>query len=219
MSGSPLLDQAGLGGGAAHVERHQPVEAEHLGIVTGGERARRRSALDHAHRVAPGGFGADHPAGAQHDQRRVGKLLARETVAQPAQIGLRDRHRVGVDARGRGARELADLRGDVRRQRDEQVGQELADPLADGALVRRIGEAVEKADGERAHIAGLAVPRRPRRPAACRARPARCRRRGCAPPPRRSARRGPAAPETRSAGRTSRSDARCGCAGRRESRR
>ena len=148
----------------------------------------------------------------------LGNLLAREPVAQAAQIGLRDRHRVGVDARGRGAREFADLRGDIRRQRDEQVGQELADPLADGALVRRIGEAVEKADGERATLRSRA-PRRPPRPAACRARPARCRRRGCVPPPRRSARRGPAAPETRSADRTSRNGARCGCAGRRETRR
>ena len=209
-----VLDQAGLRGGAAHVERHQPVDAEHVAIVAGGERAGGRAALDHAHGIAARRLRADHAAGAEHDQRGVGEAFARQPLAQAPQIGLGDRHRVGVDGGRRCARKLADLRRDVRGQRDEQLrassspsrsatsrswpglAKLLRKQIAtectflafnsrgDGIDLRQVGR------GQHAAIGAGAL--------------------GDAEGQRRAA---PAAPEIRSADRTSRSDARCGCAG------
>ena len=56
------LDQAGLGGGAAHVEGHQPVEPEPLGEIGGRQRARGRARFDHPHRIASGDLDADDAA-------------------------------------------------------------------------------------------------------------------------------------------------------------
>ncbi len=123
--------------------------------MAGGERAGRRTALDHAHGVPTGGLGGDHAARAQHDERRVRETFALQALAQALQVGLRDRHRVGVDGRGRRAWKLADLRGHIGGERDEEVGDELAQALGHHALVRGIGEAVEEADRHRAHVARL----------------------------------------------------------------
>ncbi len=119
--------------------------------MTRRECARRRTALDHADRVAARCLRADHSAGAQHDQRRVGEAFLREPVAQSLQIGLRDRHRIGIDGGGRCTRKFADLRRDVARQCDEEIRKQFPEAFANGPFVARIDEAVEEADRGRAH--------------------------------------------------------------------
>ena len=108
-----VLDQAGLGGGAAHVEGHQPVEAERL-AHSGRRRARPRPVRSRS--CAPGCVPAvsapTTPPELSMISGALGKPSPREPLAQPSQIGLRDRHRVGVDAGGRGAR---DIRGSAAR--------------------------------------------------------------------------------------------------------
>ena len=60
--GRAVLDQTGLCSGASHIEGHQPVDAEQVRIVAGGERAGGRAAFDHPHGVSASGFGADDAA-------------------------------------------------------------------------------------------------------------------------------------------------------------
>ena len=81
-----VLDDAGLRGGAAHVERQEPVELPKLGIVRGRQRARRRSRLHHAHRIPAGDVDADDAAIAQHDQGIVGEAALLQT-AQRSRYG------------------------------------------------------------------------------------------------------------------------------------
>jgi len=69
----PVLDQAGFCGRAAHVERHELRQAEPGRKMCGRESACGRPALDHAHRIAAGDFGADDATRTEHDERRVGE--------------------------------------------------------------------------------------------------------------------------------------------------
>src|SRR5439155_26352768 len=62
---------------------------------------------------------------------------------------------VGIGAGGREALVLAHLRRDLRRQRDRQVGPLPGEDVAGRDLVRRIGEAVEEADGDALDALGL----------------------------------------------------------------
>ena len=156
-----VLDQAGLGGGAAHVEGHQPVDAEQFGIMAGGERTGSRAALDHPHRVLARRLGPDHAAGGQHDQRRVGEALAAQPVAETLEIGLRDRHRIGVHRRGRGALIFADLRRDLRGGADEDAVELARQGGRDQRFVVRIGEAVQEADRDGMRAAGADLGREP----------------------------------------------------------
>ena len=59
---------------------------------------------------------------------------------------------IAVENRGRGPLVLAILAQDFVRQRDERIGQQLAQQLADRDLVRRIGIGVQQTDRYRFHL-------------------------------------------------------------------
>ena len=200
-------------------KRHQPVEAEALGVIGGGERAGGRAALDHPHRIAAGDLRADHAAGA--DSMISGRLANAglcQAARQAAQIGLGDRHGVGVDGGGRGARIFADLRRDGRRQRtDRGPAQRPRSASATALLVGRIAEALIRQIATETHAAAAQAGASASTSAASTPR-------STAPSARMrsSTLEGQLARDqrrrrTRSAGRTSRSGARCGSAARRGS--
>jgi len=72
-----VLDDAGLRGGAAHVERQQPIEAEHLGVIGRGE-ARPAAGPDSTMRTGKrlATSMPMTPAVGQHDQRIVDEARA-----------------------------------------------------------------------------------------------------------------------------------------------
>jgi hypothetical protein len=68
---APVLDNRGLGGGAAHVHRNQVRGAALRGEAHGRHHAAGRPGLDDLDGPAPGGAGPDHAAvGLHHQQRR-----------------------------------------------------------------------------------------------------------------------------------------------------
>ena len=76
--------------------------------------------------MRPAVAGPDHAARAQHDERGAGEAFVLQPPLEPLEIGLGDRHRVGVHRRGRGAQVFADLRRDFRALRDAHRRQALA---------------------------------------------------------------------------------------------
>src|SRR5262245_16775406 len=74
-----VLDQADLGGGAAHVERDQLPEAEQLPEIRAHERASGRSGLEQPHR---------EPARDVHTRKAPARLHQIETAAEATCLQL-----------------------------------------------------------------------------------------------------------------------------------
>ena len=135
-------------------------------IIGRGERAGRRTALDHSHRNAPGRVDADHAAIAEHDQRRVGEAALLRVRASGVEIGPRDRHRIGVHRR---PSMCADIRGSaVRRRRTRRHRVRATSSAMQFAPPARsfagLSKAVEKRDRDRDAHSWRVVPRRWPRP-------------------------------------------------------
>ena len=114
-----VLDEADLGGRAAHVERHHVLVAVRRGDGAGGDHARGGAGLHHVD--GPGlGRGRGHHAavGLHHVEGRGGAERVQPRF-QRVHVAGDDRHDGGVHRGGAGAQVLAVLRAHVRR--DGQV--------------------------------------------------------------------------------------------------
>jgi hypothetical protein len=146
--GFTLVDQAGLGGGAAHVEAQQPFLAEAPGEPTPGERAGGGTALDEPDRHPRRIVGRHDAAVRQHHQHRAAEAFARQPLLELVEVRPDHRHGGGVARRGDHARVLPDLRGHV--GGDAHRHTELAfEVLGDDALVRGVDVGVQQADTDR----------------------------------------------------------------------
>ena len=113
----PVADQAGLGGGAAHVERQQVAIARLPRHQRRGHHAGRRSRL-HRHGRHGDRLGRFQDAAVRSHHVEPRQALAARGALQPLQVRRQDRPDVGAHRRGAGALELADLGQHLRRQVD-----------------------------------------------------------------------------------------------------
>ena len=152
-----VVDQADLGGGAAHVEGQDAALAALERDAAGQDGAAGRPGLDEAYREAGGRLEAGEAAARGHQVDRLGRSPARRSArSSRPQVARHQRLHVGVgDGRG-GALVLARLRADlattgVTLMPRTDLGQDRADAL----LVRGIGVGVDQRHGDRldAHVA------------------------------------------------------------------
>jgi hypothetical protein len=144
--GLAVDDEADLGRGPAHVEGEEVSVAEESPVVRGGERAGRRARLDEPHRVARPGVRLAEAAVRLHDVEPAVDPEAAEPVPQAPEVAGGEALDVDVRQRGGGALELADLRYELARQRDGDVGQRLPQEGADASLGGGVRVGVEQAD-------------------------------------------------------------------------
>ncbi len=141
-----------VGGGAAHIERDDAVEAggggylERAGNASGGAGERR------AHGQAPGGLRAHAAAAGAHDPQ-AGDALLPQLRLQPGQVAGDDGSDVGVGDCGGCALILTVLGQDFVGGRNEQLA--FAGGLGDQTLVLRIEEGEQEADRQRLHALRL----------------------------------------------------------------
>src|SRR5581483_4888552 len=117
------------------------------------------------HRLAHAGGRAGHAAVRLHDQQRRLHALAVEGVAQHAHVAAHRRHHRRVERGGHGALELAKLRQDLGRQRDQHARVFLGQDRLHALLVDRVGVGVQEHHRHRghAHLGELARQRARRR--------------------------------------------------------
>ena len=144
-----VRDHAGLGGGAAHVEGEDIVVPEQPAVPGRGQGAARRSGLHQPDR----GLGArvdlhQTAVGLHEEQGRRNLELRVESIAQAAEILLRDALHVDVGQHGRPAHVLADLGHELAGQRDLDAGQDPAQEAGNTALVRVVGVGVDQRDAD-----------------------------------------------------------------------
>ena len=146
--GLALVDHAGLGGGAAHVEGEQLGLAQLARHARGREGARGWARFDETDGHALGGGRRGHPARGEHDVEVAGDSQIVELALEVVEVARHERHDVDVAARGRGPLVLADLGHHLGRGGDGHAGSELRAELLERPLVDGIAIGVEQADGD-----------------------------------------------------------------------
>ena len=116
-----VVDDAGLGGGAAHVEGDRVLKPERTAERLGADDAGGGTRFQHAHAVVLGLLGLVESAGRLHDQERAAKTVTADVIVDLADITANDRPDIGVGDHGRAALELAILLGQFMRGRDEHA--------------------------------------------------------------------------------------------------
>ena len=144
-----VLDQAGLGGGAAHVEGERVRQA-------GGtrEKHRRQGAAGRPGFQQPDREGARHlgraePAIGLHQAQRAAEAQRIELADQPPEVAVHQRLHEGIGAGGDAALVFADLGRDLARQADRHIREGRAQQRRRGLLMGRVGIAVQEADRDR----------------------------------------------------------------------
>ncbi len=151
--GAIALDQADLGGGAAHViadDLLQPETPRHIG---GKDRAPRWPTLDEPHREFGGRLDADQPAAGVDNEDGAARAMPFQPGLQTAEIVGHLRPHIGIGADGVEPLELAHLRRDFRRDRDRQTDPG-RDDLARPAFVGGVHVGMDEADRHRAKAPG-----------------------------------------------------------------
>ena len=118
-----VVDQADLGGGAAHVEGEHAVEPALPRHVAGEDGAAHRPGFDEADGEADRRPDIGDAAARQHDVERADEACVPQVRLQLAQVARHDRLDVGVGAGGGEALVFAHLRRHLGRQRDRELGQ------------------------------------------------------------------------------------------------
>jgi hypothetical protein len=149
-----LMDDAGLGGGAAHVEGDRVREPDAVAQRLGADDAGRRTRLQHLDAGAARLVGTEQAAGRLHDQKLAAEARRLEVLAHLAEIAPHPRPHIGVGGRRRGALELAVFLRQLVRGGDEQLRMALLDDRLHPLLVRRIAVGVQEQDGDRLHALG-----------------------------------------------------------------
>ncbi len=143
-----VLDHRELRRRAAHVERQNILLARRGAEMGGHQGPRRRTRFQQQNRPRFRLFDMGEPAvGEHHEERRTDPEPAR-LCDQTVEIALRQRFDVGVGRGGRRPFVLTDLGRDLVRGREEQIRMRLRDSLQRRVLVRWIGVAMQKNDGE-----------------------------------------------------------------------
>ena len=143
-----VVDEADLGGGAAHVEGDDPVEP-HLRCDPGGkDRPAGRTGFDEPDGEPDRGIQAREPAARGHEQHRAGEAPRFQPGAQTPEVARHQRLHVGVRGGGAEPLVLADLGADFARQGDCDLRQRGGDDLARLSLVGGIGVAVKETDAD-----------------------------------------------------------------------
>jgi hypothetical protein len=144
-----VLDQAGLGGRAAHVERDHAVLACELAEQRGRKPAAGRAGFEQPDRELARRGGRHQAAGRVHQPQGTTESACGQLVLEIREIAVHQRLHIGIGAGRHRTRILAQLRHHVGGERDEQVGKFLGDQRAHRLLVRRIGIGMQEADRDR----------------------------------------------------------------------
>ena len=116
----PALDDGALRGRAAHVERDQPVRAEHAREARAARGARRRAGLHRVHGLRPRGLERERAAVRLRDEDLAAEAAPGQRPAEGAEVAVHDGPDVGVDDRGARPLVLAPLLCDPMRGRDRR---------------------------------------------------------------------------------------------------
>ena len=164
-----VLDQADLGGRAAHVEREDVRSPERRAECGGRDHARGRARLDHEHRPRRAASELKTPPLDCITSSFASIARLGEALLDALQVALDDRADHGVDHGRRGAQVLAELGRHLGRERDRHARQLLGEDRADPLLVLRVDVRVEQADRDRLDAARAGGARPPRGPSRRRA--------------------------------------------------
>src|SRR5262249_13911357 len=144
-----VMDDAGLGGRAAHIEGDRVLEPDAVAQRLGADDARRRSGLEHADAGALRLLDPQQAAGRLHDQKVAVEPGGGEMIADLAEIAAHARPDIGIRRRRRGALELAIFLRELVRGGDEKMRMAFLDDLFHALLVRGIAVGVQEQDGDR----------------------------------------------------------------------
>ena len=150
-----VVDQADLRGRAAHVERHDLIEAALAREPSRQDGAAGRPGLDQPDgKTAPGRERREASA-RRHEQQRTGKATRLQGLVKPAEIAVHHRLHVGIGDCGRPALVLANLRRHLARQREGEPGQQAGENIASAPLVCAVAIGVHEPDGDRLDASAL----------------------------------------------------------------
>ena len=150
-AGGAVLDEPGLGCGAAHVEGQDVVESQDLAEVGGDDDPRRGSRLDHEHGLGARGLEGEDAAARLHDQELPPQTRIPQAGLDIGEVPLDDGAHAGVDEGGAGPEVLAELGRHLRGEGDHRLREHLVHDLAGAALVFGIEVGMEIAHRERFH--------------------------------------------------------------------
>jgi hypothetical protein len=140
-------DDAGLGGGAAHVERDRVAHAQLRADRLRADHAGGGAGLEHADAADLGVLDREQAAGGLHDVEVAAEAAIGQVRFQLAQVLRHARADIGVGHRGRDALELAVFLAQLVRGTDEGAGQFLLQDLLDALLVRRVAVRMQQQHG------------------------------------------------------------------------
>src|SRR6185295_15999259 len=144
--GLAAVDDAGLGGGAAHVERNRLLEPERTTQRTGADHAGGGTRLEHAHALLLRLLRFVQPPGRLHEQELAAESRLRDVLVDAAHVLAHARADVGVRRDGRAALELAVFARELVRGGDERARQARLDDRLHARLVRGVDVTVEQHD-------------------------------------------------------------------------
>ena len=147
----PVLDDADLEGGAAHVGGDHGVVAHQLAEPLRADHASGGAGLDHAHGSVRRGLGGQEAAVALHDHDGAGVAVLCQQGSELGQVIPRDAPGVGVDDGGGGALVLAEHGRDLAGERDVGLRRHAVHHVAHRALVRIVAKGPQEGDGDRLH--------------------------------------------------------------------
>ena len=151
-----LVDHAGLGGGAAHVEGDGIRKPMRVAQRLGADDAGGGAGFQHADAGLPRVADVEQPAGRLHDQEIAGETGVAEMRLHLGEIALHARADIGVGRGRRGALVLAVFLAQLVRRRDEK--------LREFAARRSPSRAVRAPDCDTSAGTGWRSPARPARP-------------------------------------------------------
>ena len=143
--GGTVADQAHLGRGTAHVERDEVRFAGEAAVERGRQGARRRPGLYQPYWEARRPVERRDAAARQHHVEALLKTAAAQVFANLPQVAFGEGLHVGVAHRRRHPLVLANLRGDLARQRHAGAGKVLGQPGRHPPFVLGVDKGVEQA--------------------------------------------------------------------------
>ena len=149
-----VLDQAELGGGAAHIEGEQPVVAVVTAEPSGRQGAGRRPRFQQPDRHALGFVRGSEAAIGQHQMQGRADSAVGQAGPQLAKIVFGKRFDIGVGDRGRGALEFADLRRHLDGTRNRECRETLGEAQGGFILMDRVGVGMQKHHRDRLDAVG-----------------------------------------------------------------
>ena len=146
VCGRRIVDQADLGGGAAHVEGDELLDPALMGHPARQHGAAAGPRFHQTDGKADGGLQCRHAAAGGHQQQGASDTFLAQGFRQLAQVFFHQRPDEGIGHGRAEAVELADLRADLAGEADREMRVALFDPLTNAPLMGGIGIAVEQAD-------------------------------------------------------------------------